>query len=143
MNECVVVACRSEAKIFERYNPNENLRLSKILTNRKGRYKEREFEIDENRMSYSNLSANSLPQAMECKHQRAEGIARHFAKQISDFVERAVIDKKFTKLTVFAGAHFLGILESALSRLNKDLQIAFVSKNIEKADADQIADHMV
>ncbi|MEK7071173.1 MAG: host attachment protein, partial [Patescibacteria group bacterium] len=61
MKEWIVVACRAEAKIFERDNKLQDLRWVETLTNKKGRHKERDFESDKPGRSYAKFSMVTSP----------------------------------------------------------------------------------
>lgn len=142
MKEWVVVACRAEAKIFVRNNKVEELRWLKTLTNKKGRRKEREFNTDEPGTSYAKFGFACHPHKLEGKHQHAEIVARHFAQQISKFLEKSYNEKNYNYVTIIAGAHFLGLLRTELAHLGKQLEIHFIPKNIEKAQSDRIANYL-
>lgn len=141
MKEWIIVACRAEAKIFERNNPQEDLKWLKTLTNKKGRRKEQEFNSDKPGLSYAKFSGACSPHKLEGKA-HADEIARHFAGKISDFIRKAVKEKKLSKLTIFAGPHFLGILKSQMGKASNILEIDFIPKNIEKSQTEQIAKYL-
>lgn len=142
MKEWVVVACRAEAKFFERQNHTEDLRWLKTLTNKKGRRKEREFETDEPGTSYAKFGSACHPHKLEGKHQHAEIIAEHFSQQIIKFLEKSFSEKRFDQLTIIAGAHFLGQIRAESHHLEKQLEIHFIPKNIEKAKIEQIVNYL-
>lgn len=142
MKEWVIVACRAEAKVFERYNKTEDLRWLKTLVNKKGRRKEREFNSDEAGTSYAKFASAYHPHKLEGKHQHSEIVAQHFSQQILKFLEKSYTEKRYDQLTIIAGAHFLGLLRAEMSHLGKQLEIKFVSKNIEKAQTDRIANYL-
>lgn len=142
MREWIVTACRAEAKIFDRNNTDKDLHWLKTLTNKKGRKKEREFETDGPGFSYAKFSGTSGPHALEGKHQHSEIIANRFAKQIARFVIQAFEEKKFNKLTVFAGTHFIGLLKVQFSQLEQHCELNYIAKNIEKTQTEKIESYL-
>lgn len=139
MKQWVVVACRAEAKIFGRQGRGEELQWIKTLSNKKGRRKEREFDTGQAGMSFAKFSAGAGPHKLEGKHSHSEIVAQHFAQQIAKFIHKSFDEKQFKELTVLAGAHFLGLLKIELKELDSFLKINFIPKNLEKAQADVIA----
>lgn len=142
MKEWVIVACRAEAKVFERKSSQDDLQWLKTLNNKRGRKKEREFNTDRPGVSYAKFFGSCAPHELEGKHKHADEVARHFSKQIAEFIEKAFAEKRFVKLTIFSGSHFLGILKGHLSKLCKKTQVDFVPKNIERADTESISQYL-
>lgn len=137
MKQWVIVGCRAEAKVFERYSRVDDLHWVKTLVNKKGRRKERDFETDEPGMSYA-----ERPHRLEGKHHHSEIVARHFAQQIARFIEKSYSENRFDQLTILAGAHFLGLLKAELKALTHHLEIQFVPKNVEKSQTEQIIQYL-
>lgn len=132
MKEWVVVACRSEAKIFAKDNKNDEIRWVKTLVNKKGRRKEREFETDKPGMSYSKFSSSCAPHQLEGKHSHAEIVELHFAQTIAKLLKSAFEKKLYTKATIFAGPHFLGKIKEVVVDEVRNAEFVFINKNIEK-----------
>ncbi|MFZ3231001.1 MAG: host attachment protein [Pseudobdellovibrio sp.] len=142
MKEWVIVASRAEAKIFKRDNVTQNLQWIKTLINKKGRRKEREFETDKPGVSYARFAAVGTPHNLEGRHSHAEIVSQHFANAIGNLLKTARDEKKFDKVTVFAGPNFLGKIRHETKDQIKFGDLFFVSKNIEKAKTELIMNYM-
>lgn len=146
MKEWIVVACRAEAKIFERDNKDQALRWVKTLSNKKGRRKERDFDSDGPGVSFGKYSANCSPHNLEAKHSHADVIAKKFALKISNLLKSAFAEGRYKKATIFAAPRFLGKLrheiEAHMKSVTKVENIFFVGTNLEKSSSSEIMAHM-
>ncbi len=127
MKEWVVVACRAEAKIFQRESKQERLQWLQTIDNEKGRLKEGDFETD-------GLGSR--------KHTHAEIEAENFAHDLAGFLKHAYEEKQFSKACIFANPDFLGKLKSEIRSQIKNAEFVFVSKNLERATTEEIMEHI-
>jgi len=138
MKEWILVASRAEAKVFKRSDENKNLQWVKTLTNKKGRWRERDFEHDKPGLSHAKFSGVNMPHALETQDTHAEVVAHHFAHTIGKVLAKGYREKQFENAVIFAEPKFLGRIKKVLPNHLKNTVLTFVNKDIEKARTEEI-----
>lgn len=106
----IVVASRTDARIFTWNAHAAELRLLLELENAEGRLKTAALETDRPGMAFRAQGRHP----MATKHPAHERAAERFAAEVAKVLESARNDNRVTSLVLVAEPHFLGLLRAAL-----------------------------
>lgn len=138
-NTWILVANGAQATIYHAKNnhvlqeveqfshPESRMRTSELVSDRQGRGHE------SNTNGRYALPATTSPKEVEFAS---------FAKTISNYLEEALKESKFSKLYVAASPHFLGLLREAFSSGTTRLIAGEIDKDITQLDASRVREHL-
>ncbi|MDV6237321.1 host attachment protein [Leptospira ellisii] len=132
-NKWVVVANRSEAKIYEYKGARNGLELLESIENPKGRLKNRELSPHSSgigRGSKAKRVAFDSESVQEPKHRVAES----FAGQIGDLISKGRKSNRFLSLILVSEPGFLGILLDKMDRHSQNMIFHKMQKDIDTGD---------
>jgi protein required for attachment to host cells len=136
INEWIVVASRSQAKIFRRTDTSRPLQWVFNLVNEAGRLKNREFETDRpNPRGHSTTMSGGEDSPHEI-------VMEKFAKQIADAIKVGSDQHTFSKLYVFAEPHLLGRIKQNAPKSLKNVEVEWIGKDLEKATTNEILERV-
>lgn len=109
-----LVANRVEACIYEG-RPGRGFRFVKRLSNPKGKLTNLQLVSDRPGVSFSSNRGSSLRHGFAPRSDYHEVVAQNFARKLGRVLRQAVLKGEFSRLTLVAEPHFLGLLKSSLS----------------------------
>jgi protein required for attachment to host cells len=125
LDEWVVVASRTQVKIFKRSRTDRPLRWIYTLANKEALQKNRDIaEIPE------------FPP-------RPHIIIEKFARKIADTLRVGSEHHSFSRLHVFAEPHLLGQIKLHIPKCMKDVEVHWIAKDLEKATAEELTQRVV
>lgn len=125
MNEWIVLANRAQVKIFEKSNSNDELHWIKTIANKKERWKESETSSGGGELSFSKSVDDFPSKNLNRERGHAEVAAMQFVNKVSRYLEKSFREKRFEKLSIYAGTHLLEIFRIELAPLNRQINIQF------------------
>lgn len=128
MKQWIVLASRAETKVFEWDRVQNNLKWVTTLISKKAHRKDRDFEIDQ---------PNS-PYGLFGRHSHIEIVEQQFCQKLGVFLKSAFESGFFEDVMIFADPKLLGKIKQELKNYNVFTHAHFFSKNIEKANNQQI-----
>lgn len=131
VNEWVIVASRTQAKIFRRTDTRRPLKWIYTLVNRQRRPKNRVLPEE-------GSSTGQISSSLTERNSPHEVIMERFAKKISEAIKMGSDQHAFTKLYVFCEPHMLGRIKKHQPKSLKTVEVAWIGKDLEKETADEI-----
>ncbi|MEK2645045.1 host attachment protein [Bdellovibrio sp. BCCA] len=136
MKTWIVVACRTEAKVFEYANKqSSDVEFVTKLENPRGRLKAQEINADKPGVFSSVMSHGTRLVGPQSPTER---VAQEFAKKISDFLEISRQQGAFDDLVLFADPHFLGRLRSAFTKKLRQCVSKEITKDLGAVTTEEI-----
>ncbi|XDD51056.1 host attachment protein [Leptospira sp. WS92.C1] len=140
-NKWVVVANRSEAKIYEYKGSRNGLELLESIENPKGRMKNRELSLHSAGPRKSS-KAQRIAFDTESVQEPKRRVAESFASQIGDLISRGRKSNRFLSLVLVSEPGFLGLLLDKLDRKSQTMIFHKMSKDITTVDNRGILSHL-
>ncbi|WP_046690088.1 host attachment protein [Leptospira santarosai] len=137
-NKWVVVANRSEAKIFEYKGARKGLELLESMKNPKGRMKNRELILNSSKRVKAQRVAFDTESVQEPKRKVAES----FASQISDVIAQGRKSNRFLSLVLISEPRFLGMLLDKMDRKSQSMIFHKMGKDITATNNRAILSHL-
>ncbi|EMY77773.1 host cell attachment protein [Leptospira weilii serovar Ranarum str. ICFT] len=138
-NKWVVVANRSEAKIFEYKGSHKGLKLLESIENPKGRMKNRELiSGGGGKHEKAQRVAFDTDSVQEPKRRVAES----FAGQISDAISQGRKSNRFLSLVLISEPRFLGMLLDKMDRRSQSMIFHKMGKDITTTNHRVILSHL-
>nr|EMN21915.1 host cell attachment protein [Leptospira santarosai serovar Arenal str. MAVJ 401] len=137
-NKWVVVANRSEAKIFEYKGTRKGLELLESMKNPKGRMKNRDLILNSSRRVKAQRVAFDTESVQEPKRKVAES----FASQISDVIAQGRKSNRFLSLVLISEPRFLGMLLDKMDRKSQSMIFHKMGKDITATNNREILSHL-
>jgi protein required for attachment to host cells len=137
----IVVADEHRARIFEVEGQQSNIHEIEDFLNPEGRMREQDLMRDA-KGRYFGKGERVIGHTAEpnvTKTQRDEDM---FAKEISDYLDKARLEHRYDKLRVIAFSKFLGMLRKNMSKEAQRLVEDEVAKDISGLDAREIEEYI-
>lgn len=128
MKQWIVLASRAETKVFEWDRIQNNLKWVTTLISKKDHKKDGESEIDR---------LNS-PHGLFGKHSHIEIVEQQLSRKLGVFLKSGFESGFFEDVMIFADPKLLGRIKQEVKKYNVFNHAHFFSKNIEKANNQQI-----
>ncbi|PIR23233.1 MAG: hypothetical protein COV44_03770 [Deltaproteobacteria bacterium CG11_big_fil_rev_8_21_14_0_20_45_16] len=128
----IVVAHRSEARIYESQLYDKSLTSVESLQNSMGRLKNTEFDSDGPGHTKDRFGPGK--HAMEPKHDSVSQNQWNFAKEIAQTIDAGRVDHKYDRLILVAGSELLGDIRKNLTDHSMRLILASHPKNLFGAE---------
>lgn len=135
----VIVANSTLARFFQVEKTGE-LKEIETLIHPESRLHARDLVSERPGRAYE--SANSARHAIEPATSPKELEFELFAKQVADYLNKAVLDKKFDRLWLSASPHFLGLLRQAITPNTSHALIATIDKDMTQLTPAKIREQM-
>lgn len=138
MKEWIVIANRSEAKIFLRENKNQSLHCMTTLVDKKGRRHESAFQTDKPGMGFAPGRSRVGPHALDSSFHHLEAEAEKFARVIVRALRSGQDRGQFQRLTIFAEPRFMGHLKAFAQDGLKAENILWITKDLHASNSERI-----
>ncbi len=135
MSTSILVANRTGARLFHR--TGKNLRLLWSLENPAGRLRDQDIEAGASKRTYDSHARGHDPATSP--HEQA---AVTFAKELAEELRRERLRGGANRIVLVAEPHFLGLLRGELDVPTGARVIAMVTKDLEHAALDSVAEHV-
>ncbi|MBW0435910.1 host attachment protein [Leptospira yasudae] len=139
-NKWVVVANRSEAKIFEYKGSKNGLELLESIENPKGRMRNREL-IGVSGPAKS-AKAQRVAYDTSSLQEPKRKVAESFASQISDVITQGRKSNRFLSLVLVSEPRFLGMLLDKMDRKSQSMIFHKMGKDITSTNNQEILEHL-
>lgn len=137
MKTWIVVASRTEAKIFEYANKrNSEVEFVTKLENPRGRLKAQDINADKPGVFSSIMSYGGT--RLVTAQSPTERIAQEFAKKIAEFLEHARQRGSFDDVVLFADPHFLGRMRGVFSKKLRQSVSKEITKDLGSVTTNEI-----
>jgi protein required for attachment to host cells len=136
----VLVADGAKARIFARSEGGSSIVEVEDRLNPEGAASGRELSRDGPPSVHDRLG--HARHSIEAHTSLRQKSAEVFARELNDVLERGRLDHRYSDLVLIAPAHFLGTLNAELNKHVRACVTAELSKNLIRADARTIADHL-
>ena len=133
-NTWILVAHRSGARLFENAGPGKGLNLVEEIPHPEGRLKDGQINADKPGRAFDTFSRRH---SVSQEKGPADQVTSMFAKHLSDMLDKARAQNRYTKLVLVAEPHLLGELRGALNNQTAALVTSTLNKdliNIENRD---------
>lgn len=140
-NKWVVVANRSEAKIFEYKGSRNGLELLESIENPKGRMKNRELILEASGPGKS-AKAQRVAFDTESVQEPKRRVAESFASQISDVISQGRKSNRFLSLVLVSEPRFLGMILDKMDRKSQSMIFHKMGKDITTTNNREILSHL-
>ncbi|AOP33154.1 host cell attachment protein [Leptospira tipperaryensis] len=140
-NKWVVVANRSEAKIYEYKGSRNGLELLESIENPKGRMKNSELILQASGPGKS-AKAQRVAFDTESVQEPKRRVAETFASQISDRISQGRKSNRFLSLVLVSEPRFLGMLMDKLDRQSQSMIFHKMAKDLATSDNRRILSHL-
>ncbi|EMJ91895.1 host attachment protein [Leptospira alstonii] len=140
-NKWVVVANRSEAKIFEYKGSRKGLELLESIENPKGRMKNRELILGSSGRG-KHEKAQRTAFDTESVQEPKRRVAESFAGQISDVISQGRKSNRFLSLVLISEPGFLGMLLDKMDRKSQSMIFHKMGKDIPTMNNRAILSHL-
>jgi protein required for attachment to host cells len=134
----LIVMGRKSAKIFTVSDKKPSLKWIKTLQNPLGREKNKVMSYDKPGMSMGKYSKNMSPHDLTGGKNPHEYVAVEFAKKVSDFLKHKSEDNEFSKLTIAAESHMMGLIKKTFKAEKMKLDVEWVKKDLDKLTVKKI-----
>ncbi len=135
----IIVANSSFARIFEA-NKNKDLHEIQHLTHPESRLKVSELVSD--RQGRGHESVGTRRSAMDAPTSPKVVEFTNFAKDLLAYLETSFNEKKFTKIYIAAGPHFLGLLRDKIPTSLSHILAGEIDKDLTQFDAKDIRGYL-
>ncbi len=135
----VIVASRTQAKIFEHDELTTNLKCIQVIPFDDGRLQAREFGQD--RLGARKGRFNTKNTAMSGGKDPHEHAAEKFALEIATAISKSMHNHQFIRAVVFAEPHFMGLIKQNMSPKEAE-QIEWIPKDLAKATTPDLEKHL-
>ncbi|EKP04020.1 host cell attachment protein [Leptospira kirschneri str. 2008720114] len=139
-NKWVVVANRSEAKIFEYKGSKKGLELLESIENPKGRMKN--SELIPNSLGGKRAKAQRIAFDSDSVQEPKRKVAESFASQISDVISQGRKSNRFLSLVLVSEPRFLGMLLDKMDRKSQSMIFHKMGKDITMTNNQEILSHL-
>lgn len=140
-NKWVVVANRSEAKIFEYKGSRKGLELLESIENPKGRMKNSEL-IPNSFGGGKRAKAQRISFDSDSVQEPKRKVAESFASQISDVISQGRKSNRFLSLVLVSEPRFLGMLLDKMDRKSQSMIFHKMGKDITTTNNQVILSHL-
>ncbi|AXR59494.1 host attachment protein [Leptospira mayottensis] len=140
-NKWVVVANRSEAKIFEYKGSRKGLELLESIENPKGRMKNRELILNSSGRG-KRAKAQKIAFDTKSVQEPKRRVAESFASQISDVITQGRKSNRFLSLVLISEPRFLGMLLDKMDRKSQSMIFHKMGKDIIATNNQEILSHL-
>lgn len=136
----IMVANAVKARFFMPEG-DDNLLEFNELNNPDGHLKTHELVSDKQGRSFGRIGSSHYGQE-NGKKTPAELQHAQFAREIIHYLEKALAQKQFSQLTLFAGPEMLGILRSMMPKHLEEVLVNTIAKDLTKASTTQIREEI-
>lgn len=137
----IVAADEHRARIFEVEGVESNFHEIEDFINPEGRMREQDLTSDAKGRYFGKgervMGHTAEPNVSKTQHEQDM-----FAKQISDYLDKARMEHRYDKLRVIAFSKFLGMLRKNMSKESQRLVVDEVSKDITGFDEKEIKEYI-
>lgn len=140
MKTWIVVASRTEAKVFE-YGNRKNSEVEYVtkLENPRGRLRAQDINADKPGVFSSQMLHGTR---LEKPQSPTERVAQEFAKKVADYLDQERQKKSFDNLVLFADPHFLGRMRSSFSKKLREVVAKEVTKDLGAVTTTEIKNRL-
>ena len=124
----ILVAHRGGARLFENLGPDTGLTLVEAIPHPEGRLQNQEINADRPGRSFDSMGHGRHSMGKEVEP--TEQLAQRFAKKLSEKLDLARAEHRFSKLMLVAEPRFLGQLRDALPPHTAALVSATLDKDL-------------
>lgn len=140
MKTWIVVASRTEAKVFEYANKkNSDVEFVMKMENPRGRLKAQDINADKPGVF---LSLTTHGTRLVKPQSPTERVAQEFAKKVSEFLEGSRQKSLFDDLVLIADPHFLGRLRGSFTKKLRQCVSKEIVKDLGAATASDIKNRL-
>lgn len=143
MKTWILVANRTEAKIFEYQNKNDSrVQYVTKLENPRGRLRAGDINADKPGDWKSLMGAGTQLTKLEKQQTPTDRVAQEFAKKVTEFLDSELKQQKFNNLVLISDPHFLGRLRGLFSKELKRSIIKEVTKDLGAVTTQELEDRL-
>lgn len=136
-----VVADEHRVRIFENEGRQIDLQEIKDFVNPEGRMREQDLALDA-KGRYFGKGERMMGHTAEPNVSQTQHAQDLFSKEVSAYLDKARIERRYDKLRVIAFSKFLGLLRNNLSKDAQRLVEEEVSKNISGLSEREIEEYI-
>lgn len=141
MSTWIVIANRTGARVVERNTSPMELLLVKEFENSRGRRQDSELNSDAPGLSFSSAGSGG-GHPMTSEESAHDHVARAFAQELGQELERERVAHRFTRLVLVAEPRFLGFLREALPLHTATLVDQTITKDLAMLELPELAQHL-
>ena len=136
----ILTANRSSASLFESDWPGKSMRRIKDIAHPEGRLQNKNIDTDKPGRSFDSFGQGR--HAMGSKQEPTEHIAKQFAQELSELLNKGRITHAYDQLVLMAEPRFLGMLRAALDANTAALVVQTVNKELLNAKEEDLAKYL-
>lgn len=141
MTTWIVAADEHRARIFEADSPRDQFREIEAFLNPEARLREQDLNTDA-KGRYSGKRGLANGSAAEPDDSAVQHKTKLFSKSVSDYLNKARIERRYDQLALIAFPKFLGMLRQDMSKEVQQLVTKEISKNISGLESQQLAQYV-
>lgn len=135
----ILIAHRGGARVFENTGPGRGLTLRHDIPHPAGKLKSKNLGSDKPGRGVDSHGGRT---AFQQEQEPAAHVAQQFADRLAALLDDGRVHRRYGRLVLVAGPHFLGILRAALSRETAALVTDAINKDLGHVEAHELSTHL-
>jgi len=136
----ILVADRSQARLFQRNKPQDGIHLIQKLDHPEGRMKEREINSDRPGRAFH--SADIQRSGYSPDLSATDQVGKSFAQSLAALLDQGRNQSRYERIVLVAAPRMLGWIRDSLSDLTQALVIESWDKDLSYLSEDQVIEYL-
>lgn len=136
----ILVADRSQARLFQRNKPSEGIYLIHQLDHPEGKLKEREINSDRPGRTFRTADAQRSGYSPDLN--ALDALATEFAQKLATVLDQGRSQNQYERLVLVASPRMLGMIRNSLTKLTQKLVVASWDKDLSYLSENQVVEYL-
>lgn len=136
----ILVADRSQARLFQRNKPQDGIHLIQRMDHPEGRMKEREINSDRPGRAFHSGDVQRSGYSPDLS--ATDHVAKNFAQSLATLLDQGRNQSRYERIVLVAAPRMLGWIRDSLPDLTQALVVEALDKDLSYLSEDQVIEYL-